>query len=353
MNPTFKIGNYQISSTDSPFFIAEMSGNHNQSLDQALKIVEEAAKTGAQALKIQTYTADTMTLNSDKDDFCIRDPKSLWNGRKLYELYGEASTPWEWHKEIFTKAKSLGLLAFSTPFDFKAVDFLESLDVPCYKIASFELTHLPLLEKVGSTKKPIILSTGMAQDWEIEEALETLDKVGNSDVCLLKCTSAYPAPPEDAKLMNMVDMKNRFQKAVGLSDHTLGSTIAIAAVALGASIVEKHFTINRAEGGVDSAFSMEPQEFKYMIEECKKVFLSKGEVSYGPSQSEKNSLAFRQSIYVSQNIKKGEAISDRNVRIIRPGYSLAPKYYFEILGNKSNRDFICGDRITFEDIEKN
>ena len=330
-----KIEQTKIGKTSSPFIVAEMSGNHNQSLEKALAIVEAAAKTGVDALKLQTYTADTITINSTNKDFQITDKNSLWQGQILYNLYKKAHTPWEWHKKIFERCKELGLICFSTPFDETAVDFLEALNVPCYKLASFEITHIPLIKKIAQTKKPIIMSTGMATISEIEEAVTTAQTNGCKDIILLKCTSSYPAPPEEANLRTIPHMKDLFKCQVGLSDHTLGIGTSVASIALGATVIEKHFTLSRSEGGVDSVFSIEPHEMKTLVEETNRAWKSLGIVNYKPTLKEKKSLKFRRSIYASKEIKQGEVFSQDNIKIIRPGYGLAPKHFEKILKQKS------------------
>ncbi|MCA9725899.1 MAG: pseudaminic acid synthase, partial [Kurthia sp.] len=324
---TIKVEQYEIGFDQRPFIIAEMSGNHNQSLERALEIVEAAAKSGAHALKIQTYTADTLTLNVERDDFLIKDEESLWKSRKLHDLYNEAYTPWEWHEPIFNRAKELGMLAFSTPFDDSAVDFLETLDVPLYKIASFENTDLPLIKKVAATGKPMIVSTGMANAAELDELVRTAKENGCKDLILLKCTSTYPATPENTNIATIPHMRELFDVQVGLSDHTMGTGVAVAAVALGATVIEKHFTLSRADGGVDAAFSMEPAEMKALVEETERAWQAIGKVTYGPTEKEKASLKFRRSIYVAKDIQAGESFTEENIRIVRPGYGLEPKYY--------------------------
>ncbi|MEK4285477.1 MULTISPECIES: pseudaminic acid synthase [Ureibacillus] len=337
--------------TTKPFIIAEMSGNHNQSLERALEIVEAAAKSGAHAIKIQTYTADTLTLNVETKDFMIQDNESLWKGKSLYELYNEAYTPWEWHKPIFDRAKELGLIAFSTPFDETAVDFLEELDAPLYKIASFENNHLPLIKKVASTGKPMIVSTGMATLAELDELVRTVKEAGCKDLVLLKCTSTYPASPENTNILTIPHMKQLFDDVqVGLSDHTMGIGVAVASVALGATVIEKHFTLSRADGGVDSAFSLEPDEMKALVEETERAWLALGKVTYGITDKEKASLKFRRSIYASRDIKAGEPFTKDNIRIVRPGYGIEPKYYEQILGNISKKNISKGTAITWEQI---
>ena len=328
-----------------PFIIAEMSGNHNQSLDRALEIVEVAAKTGAHALKLQTYTADTITLDVKEGDFFINDKDNLWKGRSLYELYQEAYTPWEWHKPIMERAKKLGMLCFSTPFDETAVDFLEELDMPAYKIASPEIIHLPLVKKVAAIGKPIIISTGMASVSEIDEAVCTVRAAGCEQFVLLKCTSTYPALPENSNVLTIPHMRELFGCEVGLSDHTMGVGAAVAAVAHGATVIEKHFTLNRADGGVDSAFSMEPKEMKALVIETERAWQSLGKVKYGPSEAEKESLTFRRSLYIAENMQKGDILNEKNMRIVRPGLGLPPKYYDILLGRKVSQDVKKGTAV--------
>jgi pseudaminic acid synthase len=321
-----------------PFIIAEMSGNHNQSLERALEIVEAAAESGAHAMKLQTYTADTLTLDVSDGDFFIKDKSSLWKGRSLYELYQEAYTPWEWHKPIMQRAKELGLICFSTPFDDTAVDYLEDLNVPAYKIASFENTHLPLIKKVAATGKPMIVSTGMASIAELDETVQTIRDFGCEQFILLKCTSTYPATPGNSNVLTIPHMRELFNCEVGLSDHTMGVGASVAAVAHGATVIEKHFTLRRADGGVDSAFSLEPEEMKSLVNETERAWLSLGKVTYGPTEAEKGSLTFRRSLYIAKDMKKGDVLNDENLRIIRPGLGLSPKYYDVVLGHKVNRD---------------
>ncbi|WP_040952422.1 pseudaminic acid synthase [Gorillibacterium massiliense] len=331
-----------------PLIIAEMSGNHNQSLDRALQIVEAAAKAGADALKLQTYTPDTMTLNIDDGEFFIEDKNSLWEGKSLYKLYEEAYTPWEWHKPIFDRCKELGMLAFSSPFDHTAVDFLETLDVPAYKVASFENADLPLIRKVASTGKPVIISTGMATLAELDEAVKAFRETGNNQLILLKCTSTYPASPENTNISTIPHMRQLFNCEVGLSDHTLGIGVAVASVALGASVIEKHFTLSRADGGVDSTFSLEPHELQSLVEETERAWLSLGSVSYGATKKEEASLQFRRSLYIAEDLKEGTILSEKNVRIIRPGYGLSPKFYEYVLGKKLNRDVVKGTPLSWD-----
>ncbi len=338
-----QIGHRKIGREAPPFVIAEMSGNHNQSLERALEIVEVAAKTGAHALKIQTYTPDTMTLDLDEREFHISDSKSLWAGTSLYKLYGQAYTPWEWHKPIFDRARELGIMAFSTPFDDTAVDFLESLDVPCYKIASFENTDLPLIRRVASTGKPLIISTGMASVAELDETVRAARGAGCKDLVLLKCTSTYPATAANTNIMTIPHLRELFGCEVGLSDHTMGVGVSVASVALGATVIEKHFTLNRADGGVDSSFSMEPGEMVQLVVETERAWQSLGQVSYGITEAEKPSLLFRRSIYITQDLKSGDALTRENLRCIRPGMGLPPKYYEMLLGRKVNKDVKRGD----------
>ena len=328
-----------------------MSGNHNQSLERALEIVEAAAKAGAHALKLQTYTADTMTLDLDEGEFVISDPKSLWQGQSIYSLYEKAHTPWEWHKVLFDRAKQLGMLAFSSPFDETAVDFLESLNVPMYKIASFENTDLPLIKKVSSTGKPIIISTGMATQAELEEAVSTARASGCRDLTLLKCTSNYPASPVNTNLLTIPRMRELFDCNVGLSDHTMGIGVAVAAVALGATVIEKHFTLDRNDGGVDSAFSLEPAELKQLVSETERSWQALGEVSFGPTIAEKTAVTRRRSIYITRDIKTGDILTDENIRCIRPGHGLSPKYFEELLGKKVNCDAKKGTPVKWEMIQ--
>jgi len=322
----------------APFVIAEMSGNHNQSLDRALEIVEAAAKTGAHALKIQTYTPDTMTLDLDEREFHISDPKSLWAGTSLYKLYGEAHTPWEWHKPIFDRARELGMIPFSTPFDDTAVDFLESLDVPCYKIASFENTDLLLIRRVAATGKPLIISTGMATVAELDETVHAAREAGCKHLILLKCTSTYPATAENTNILTIPHLRELFGCEVGLSDHTIGVGVSVASVALGATAIEKHFTLARADGGVDSTFSMEPAEMAQLVVETGRAWQALGQVSYGPTEAEKKSIQFRRSLYVVQDLRAGEVLTRENVRAIRPGLGLPTKYLEHVLGKTVKQD---------------
>lgn len=343
-----QIGNYTIGVKEKPFIVAEMSGNHNQSLEKALAIVDAAADSGAHAMKLQTYTADTITIDVRHGEFFISDPKSLWRGKNLYELYQQAATPWEWHQALFERAKQKKLICFSTPFDETAVDFLEQLQAPAYKIASFENNHLPLLKKVAKTGKPVIMSTGISTLADIEIAVNTLRQHGCRDLILLKCTSTYPASPENTNVVTIPHMSDLFNCHVGLSDHTLGIGVSIASVAVGARMIEKHFTISRAEGGVDSAFSMEPQEFSMLVEETERAFLGMGDIKYGIQEDEKKSLAFKRSIYIVADMKAGDTLTTGNIRIIRPGLGISPAFFETMLGKKINRDVIKGTALTFD-----
>jgi len=333
-----QLGNYLIGCEHPPFIIAEMSGNHNQSLERAMVVVEAAAKAGAHALKLQTYTADTMTLDLSEGEFLISDPNSLWKGRTLYDLYEEAHTPWEWHKPIFDRCRELGLIAFSTSFDATAVDFLEGLDVPCYKIASFENTDLPLIKKVAATGKPLIISTGMATVAELDEAVQSARKAGCKDLILLKCTSSYPASPEHTNIRTIPHLRDLFGCEVGLSDHTFGIGVAVASVAMGATVIEKHFTLARADGGVDAAFSLEPQEMSLLVHETERAWQSLGKVHYGATSSERESITFRRSLYVINDVQEGEVFSTKNIRAIRPGHGLHTRYLGEVLGRCASQD---------------
>jgi pseudaminic acid synthase len=331
-----------------PFVIAELSGNHNQSLDRALAIVEAAASSGAQCLKLQTYTAETLTLDVREREFLISDPRSIWKGRSLHDLYQEAHTPWEWHEPIMKRASELGLACFSTPFDESAVDFLETLNVPAYKIGSFECTHLPLLRKVAATGKPVILSTGMATLAEIDEAVQTLRRNGCPDLALLKCTSTYPSTPENSNLRTLPHLREAFGCEVGLSDHTLGIGVAVGAVALGAVIIEKHFTLARADGGVDSAFSMEPAEMQALVVETERAWQAMGAIHYGPTSAEKIASTRRRSIYLSRDVAEGETLTLENLRIVRPGNGLEPRHLDHVLGRRLRSGAPKGTPLSWE-----
>ena len=342
------LGNKKVGLNQTPLIIAEMSGNHNHSLERALAIVEAAANAGAHAIKLQTYTADTITIDIDTGDFFISDPNSLWKGQSLYKLYQQAYTPWEWHKPIFNRCSELGIICFSTPFDETAVDFLENLSVPAYKIASFENNHLPLIRKVASTGKPMIISTGMATIAELDEAVRAARGAGCRDIILLKCTSTYPATPENTNLSTIQHMRELFQCEVGLSDHTMGVGVAVASVALGATVIEKHFTLRRADGGVDSTFSMEPDEMMMLVQESERAWKALGTVSYGPNEVEKKSIKFRRSLYVVQDLKAGDVLTRENVRAIRPGMGLPPKYLDKLLGKTVNQTVKRGTALNWD-----
>lgn len=345
-----KLGNHSVGKNSPPFFIAEMSGNHNHSLDKALEIVDAAAAAGAHALKLQTYTPDTMTINHSEGEFFIKDKKSLWEGQSLYDLYKVAMTPWEWHLPIAKRCQEKGLLFFSTPFDDTAVDFLESLNVPFYKIASFENTHLPLIKKVARTKKPLIISTGMANLQEIADMVTTAREAGCEDLILLKCTSSYPARFEEANLLTISNIRETFGVEVGLSDHTMGSALSVAAVALGATVVEKHFTVRRSDGGVDSSFSMEPHEFSQMVQDSTNAWKALGSVHYGMTEDEKRSRVFRRSIYIVKDVKEGESLTPENVKIIRPGLGLEPKFIDQVIGKKAKTDLKKGTAVEWNSL---
>jgi N-acetylneuraminate synthase len=342
------IQGYKIGAESAPFIIAEMSGNHNQSLDRAIQIVDAAVAAGAHAIKLQTASPDGLTLDVDTEDFLITDPDSLWYGRNLYSLYKEAVTPWEWHKPIFDYCKQKNIIAFSSPFELKAVDFLEELRVPCYKIASFELVDVQLIRRVAQTGKPMIMSTGMASLSEIELAVKTARAEGNNQIVLLKCTSTYPATAADSNLLTIPHLQQAFGTQVGLSDHTMGVGVPCAAVALGATVVEKHFTLSRAEGGVDAAFSLEPHELKLLVEETQRAWESKGSVCYGGSKKEQVSLKYRRSIYVSEDIAEGEILTLENIRVVRPGFGLAPAHLDVLLGRRVNRGLKKGTAMSWE-----
>lgn len=327
-----KIGNRLIGAKQPPFIIAELSGNHDQSLDKALAMVDAAAKCGADAIKIQTYTADSMTLDISYGDFVIQDADNLWQGQSLHDLYQKAMTPWNWHKTIFDRAASHGMLAFSTPFDLAAVEYLEQLNTPCYKIASFENSDHGLLAAVAKTGKPVIMSTGMATQSELAESVEVLRKHGCCDLILLKCTSHYPAAPVDANLATIPHLAELFGCQVGLSDHTAGIGVAVASVVLGATIIEKHFVLDRSEGGVDAEFSLEPTEFSALVQECNRAAVALGKVTYGGTEKEQASRKYRRSLYIAEDMQAGDVFNPTNLRSIRPGRGLEPKYLPLLLG---------------------
>lgn len=335
-------------SLTKPFIIAEMSGNHKQSLERALRIVDAAAEAGVDAIKLQTYTADTMTLDVKKEEFFIRDPKSPWCGSSLYALYEKAHTPWEWQEKIFARAKERGLVCFSTPFDATSVDFLEALGAPCYKIASFENTDLPLIRRVARTGKPLIISTGMATVAELDELVRTARESGCTDLTLLKCTSSYPATPKGSNLRTIPHMRELFRCNVGLSDHTLGIGAAVASIALGATVIEKHFTLARADGGVDSAFSMEPDEMAQLVRECRAAWEALGEIRYDVQPEEQSSRVFRRSLYIVADMRAGDVLTAENMRAIRPGYGLHPRYYDMLLGKCVRCDVKRGTALSWD-----
>jgi N-acetylneuraminate synthase len=350
MTATFHIGGVAVGQDARPFVIAEMSGNHNQSLDRALAIVDAAAQAGAQAIKLQTYTADTMTLDIDQGAFKVEDPNSLWAGKTLYELYQMAYTPWEWHAPIMERARERGMLCFSTPFDETAVDFLTGLDVPAFKIASFENTDLPLIRKVAATGKPMIISTGMATVAELDDTVRAAREAGCQHLVLLKCTSTYPASPLNTHLRTIPHLQAMFGCQVGLSDHTMGVGASVAAVALGATVIEKHFTLRRADGGVDSAFSLEPEEMAALVVETERAWQALGQVSYGPTAAEKQSLLHRRSLYVVKDMAAGEVFDKTNIRAIRPGLGLSPKHLEQVLGRKARHAIARGTPVNWDQL---
>jgi pseudaminic acid synthase len=343
-----KIAHLNVGFGHPPFVIAEMSGNHNQSLERALTLIDAAADAGAHALKIQTYTPDTMTLNLRQGEFMVGDANSLWAGKSLYELYQQAYTPWDWHQVIFERATSRGMVAFSTPFDESAVDFLEGLNVPCYKIASFENTDLPLIRKVAATGKPMIISTGMATVSELELSVKTARDAGCKELVLLKCTSTYPADPTNTNLNTIPHMRALFDCDVGLSDHTMGVGASVAAIALGACVIEKHFTLTRADGGVDSAFSLEPSELASLVIETRRAFDAMGGVRYGPTDAEKKSIIFRRSLYAVVDVKAGEMFTPQSIRAIRPGLGLAPRHLESVIGKRARCDIPAGTPLSWD-----
>jgi pseudaminic acid synthase len=332
------------------FIVAELSANHNGSLDNAVRTIVEAKKAGADAIKLQTYTADTLTLDCDNEYFQIKSG-SLWDGKTLYQLYQEAYTPWEWHEELFRVAKEEGLICFSSPFDKSAVDFLERFDVPAYKIASFEIQDIPLIEYAASKGKPMILSTGIAELEDIELAVETIKKAGNDEIILLKCTSAYPAPLETVNLKTISDMEQRFGTLVGLSDHTLGTSVPVASVALGARMIEKHFIADRNIGGPDASFSLEPAEFRQMVDAVRDVEKALGGVDYTLSEKVKGNRVFARSLFIAKDVQQGDTVDESNVRSIRPGYGMHPKHLKEVLGKRFSRDVKMGTPLAWEHLQ--
>lgn len=346
-----KIGELIVGPNQTPFIIAELSGNHSQNIDLALAMVDAAADAGAHAVKLQTYTADSMTLNVDSEDFVIQEKDSLWHGESLHGLYAKASTPYDWHPILFERAKKRGLLAFSSPFDEQAVEFLASLDVPCYKIASFELTDIPLIRKAASQGKPLIMSTGMATLAEIELAVATAKQAGCVDIILLKCTSTYPASPENTNLTTIPHLRDAFSTQVGLSDHTAGIGVSVASVALGATVIEKHFVLDKKAGGVDAAFSIEPDELKLLVEETGRAHKALGSVTYGGTISEEKSKHYRRSIFVSADVTKGQTLTHKNLRIVRPASGLQPKHWDRVLGKTAKRDMKAGTPLSWDALE--
>jgi len=338
-----KIGHFDFNKTNEVFIIAELSANHNGNLDTALKTIHAAKRSGADAIKLQTYTPDTITLDCDGDDFVIQG--TIWHGRRLHELYQEAFTPWEWHKTLIEEANNLGLICFSSPFDKTAVDFLESLDVPAYKIASFEITDIPLIEYVASKRKPVILSTGIATEEDITLAIDACQRNGNNDIALLKCTSSYPAPIEEANMAMITDFSSRFGVMSGLSDHTIGSLVPIVATCFGARIIEKHFILDRSVGGPDASFSMNEQEFTEMVNSVRAATLSIGKVSYQLTPKQLDGRKFSRSLYVCEDVKAGDIVSNNNVRSVRPGFGLHPKFFSEIIGKTFAKSVKKGSRV--------
>ena len=344
-----QIGNYTISSTSPVFIIAELSANHNGSLDTAIETIRAAKRAGADAIKFQTYTADTITIDSKKNDFLIKG--TIWEGRNLHSLYSEAFTPWEWHEQLFAVAREEGLECFSSPFDPTAVELLESLNVPAYKIASFEITDIPLIELVASKGKPIIIFTGIAELEDIELAIDACERMGNEDIAILKCTSSYPAPIEEANIIMVKDFAERFNMIVGLSDHTIGSTAPVVATCFGAKIIEKHFILDRSIGGPDASFSMNEAEFTEMVKAVREAEKAIGKVDYNLTDKQKKGKDFSRSLYIVENIAEGEVLTEKNIRSIRPGFGLHPKFFKEVLGKKVKRNIEKGERLSLEDLE--
>ncbi len=344
-----KIANFEIGNNSPVFIIAELSANHNGSLETAINTIKAAKKTGANAIKLQTYTPDTITINSDKDDFVVKG--TIWEGKRLYQLYEEAYTPWEWHDKLFQVAKDEDLVCFSSPFDKMAVDFLEKLNVPAYKIASFEITDIPLIEYVASKLKPIIISTGIATEQDIELAIDACKRMGNEEIALLKCTSSYPAPIEEANMIMVKDFRKRFGVVSGLSDHTIGSTVPIVATVLGAKIIEKHFILDRSIGGPDASFSMNESEFTEMVKAVRDTEKAIGNISYDLTEKQQSGKNFSRSIYVVEDIKEGEKITEENIRSIRPGFGLHPKFWNDVIGKTAKSDIEQGTRLSWELIQ--
>tara|TARA_Y100001958_G_scaffold159984_1_gene164887 strand:+ start:6170 stop:7195 length:1026 start_codon:yes stop_codon:yes gene_type:complete len=338
-----KIGNFDLNKSDSVFIIAELSANHNGSLDIALETIRAAKRAGADCIKLQTYTPDTMTINCDKDDFIIKD--TIWDGNKLYDLYNNAYTPWEWHEALFNEAHKNELICFSSPFDKTAVDFLERLNVPAYKIASFEITDIPLIEYVASKGKPVIISTGIAEISDIELAIDACKRMDNNNIALLKCTSSYPAPIDEANILMIKDFKEKFGLVSGLSDHTIGSTVPVVATCFGAKIIEKHFILNHKIGGPDASFSMDEMEFKQMVKAVREAEKAIGKVDYKLTKKQIKGKEFSRSLYVVKDIKRGDLFSEENIKSIRPGFGSHPKYLKQILGTRSKNEYKFGDRL--------
>ncbi len=349
MSNVIQIGECKIGEGQPPFIIAEVSANHNGKLENALELVKIAKESGAHAVKFQTYRADTITIKSDLPDFLIKE--GPWAGKNLYELYDEAHMPWEWHEPLFKAAKDLGLIAFSSPFDDTAIDFLEEINTPAYKVASFELLDLPLIRKMARCQKPIIMSTGMANLSDISNAVKAAREEGNNQIVLLHCVSAYPATAQEANLKTIANLAEAFDVPVGLSDHTLGVAVSVAAVALGAQVIEKHFTIRRSDGGADSAFSLEPEELSELVEATRQAWQAVGKVNYERTKGEEKNSIFRRSLYVVDTIKKGEIFTSKNIRSIRPGYGLAPVFIDEVLGRKAKSDLATGTALLWENVD--
>ncbi|PZX92489.1 pseudaminic acid synthase [Flavobacterium aquariorum] len=343
-----KIGNIDINDNSPVFIIAELSANHNGSIETAIETIKAAKRAGADCIKLQTYTADTMTINSEKEDFIVKG--TIWEGQNLHALYKEAYTPWDWHEELFRVAKEEGLVCFSSPFDKTAVDLLEGLNVPAYKIASLEITDIPLIEYIASKGKPVIISTGIAEEEDIELALDACKRMGNFDIVLLKCTTSYPAPIEEANMAMISDLKQRYNVISGLSDHTMGATVPIVATVLGAKMIEKHFILDRSIGGPDASFSMNEKEFTEMVKAVREAESAIGVIDYKLTEKQAQGKDFSRSLYVVQDIKAGDVITEENVRSIRPGFGMHPKFFKDILGKKVTFDLEKGDALKWDHI---
>ncbi len=350
MSKFVSINGGKVGADFSPYIIAELSANHLRDFERAIAIMEAAKKAGADAIKLQTYTADTMTIDHDGEGFVI-DGNTLWDGKKLHDLYEEAHTPWEWHEALFNKGRELGITVFSTPFDISSLEFLGKFDPPAYKIASFEMTDLPLVRKTAATGKPLIMSTGMATKEEVSESVAAARDAGCKELVLLHCVSGYPTPPEDSNLLTIPDLASSFDAVIGLSDHSLGVAVPTAAVALGACVIEKHFTLSRADGGPDAAFSLEPDELRELVENSLVVWKARGSANYEIKESEKSLIAFRRSLYVVKDIEAGELLSEDNIRSIRPGYGLSPKFLTDIIGKHAKKDLKRGAPLNWEVID--